>query len=127
MLVSDLGGGKTTFTKGLAAGLGIGATVHSPTYTLHRSYLIDNRDNIISLDHFDLYRTSEDDTIVWVIKELLEQNNSLIVIEWPGINIKSLLSDYLEVNINIEGENRLFNFRSHGPNANELLLRLKNK
>lgn len=125
LLVSDLGGGKTTFTKGLAIGLGISSTVHSPTYTLHRSYSVDSSVGITSLDHFDLYRTNEDDTIAWVIQELLEQDSSLLVIEWPNKSVRALLSDFIEVNIDIKGEDRVFSFYPHGPKANRLISQLE--
>jgi tRNA threonylcarbamoyladenosine biosynthesis protein TsaE len=47
-----LGAGKTTFTRGLCAGLGIGAFVSSPTYALVHEYA--GRD--LTLYHFDMYR-----------------------------------------------------------------------
>ena len=37
-LAGDLGAGKTTFTKGLAKGLGITRTVNSPTFTIIKEY-----------------------------------------------------------------------------------------
>ena len=38
ILTGDLGAGKTTFTKGLARGLGIKQMIKSPTYTIVREY-----------------------------------------------------------------------------------------
>ena len=37
-LVSDLGGGKTTFTRGLARGAGSSDVVSSPTFTISKVY-----------------------------------------------------------------------------------------
>ena len=37
-LVGDVGAGKTTFTKGLAKGLGIERNVNSPTFTIIKEY-----------------------------------------------------------------------------------------
>lgn len=37
-LIGDLGVGKTVFTQGLAAGLGITEPVNSPTFTILQSY-----------------------------------------------------------------------------------------
>ncbi|MGA9233007.1 MAG: tRNA (adenosine(37)-N6)-threonylcarbamoyltransferase complex ATPase subunit type 1 TsaE, partial [Exiguobacterium oxidotolerans] len=50
-LEGDLGAGKTTFTKGLAKGLGIERTVNSPTFTILKQY-----DGRVNLNHFDVYR-----------------------------------------------------------------------
>ena len=53
-----LGAGKTTFTRGLAIGLGLGDSVTSPTFALVNEY----RGKSITLYHFDMYRIeSEDD------------------------------------------------------------------
>ena len=47
-----LGAGKTTFTRGLAVGLGLPDNVTSPTYAIVNEY----RGEEISLYHFDMYR-----------------------------------------------------------------------
>ncbi len=47
-----LGAGKTTFTRGLSLGLGLGDDVTSPTFALVNEYRGEN----ISLIHFDMYR-----------------------------------------------------------------------
>lgn len=53
-----LGAGKTTFTRGLAIGMGLGDNVTSPTFALVNEY----RGKNITLYHFDMYRIkSEDD------------------------------------------------------------------
>ena len=55
LLDGDLGAGKTTFTKGLAAGLGIKRNVKSPTFTIIREY----QDGRIPLYHMDVYRLED--------------------------------------------------------------------
>ena len=52
MLVGDLGVGKTVFTKGLAAGLGITEPVSSPTFTIVQVY----DEGRLPFYHFDVYR-----------------------------------------------------------------------
>ncbi len=50
-LEGDLGAGKTTFTKGLARGLGISRNVNSPTFTIIKEY-----NGKLPLYHMDVYR-----------------------------------------------------------------------
>lgn len=52
VLNGDLGAGKTTFTKGLAAGLGISDVIKSPTFTIIREY----QSGRLPLYHMDIYR-----------------------------------------------------------------------
>ncbi|MDS9023266.1 tRNA (adenosine(37)-N6)-threonylcarbamoyltransferase complex ATPase subunit type 1 TsaE, partial [Streptococcus pneumoniae] len=55
-LEGDLGAGKTTFTKGLAKGLGIKRTVNSPTFTILKQY-----EGRLNLNHFDVSRLENSD------------------------------------------------------------------
>lgn len=53
-LVGDLGAGKTTFTQGLARGLGVQARITSPTFTLINEYTTPTKEAL--LFHVDCYR-----------------------------------------------------------------------
>ena len=55
----DLGAGKTAFTRGLAAGLGVTEQVTSPTYTIVNEYLSGR----LPLFHFDMYRLDSADDL----------------------------------------------------------------
>ena len=55
----DMGAGKTTFTKGLAAALGITDPVTSPTFALVNEYT----EGRLPLFHFDLYRIDSYDDL----------------------------------------------------------------
>lgn len=81
-LVSDVGGGKTTFVKGLARGLGIGDTVQSPTFTLSRLY--SGRDGL-ELHHFDFYRLQEAGIIAAELAESLAHRAAVTAVEWGDI------------------------------------------
>ncbi len=55
----SMGAGKTTFTRGLCIGLGIGDDVTSPTFALVNEY----RGDKITLYHFDMYRVMNADAL----------------------------------------------------------------
>lgn len=91
LLEGNLAAGKTTFTKGLAKGLGIKNTVNSPSFTIMKQYEI----NDIYFNHFDFYRMNslgQD----YDLEEYLE--NSISVIEWPYQVIDLLPQNYLLIN-----------------------------
>jgi tRNA threonylcarbamoyladenosine biosynthesis protein TsaE len=54
-LTGDLGAGKTQFAKGFATGLGVEATVNSPSFVLMAEYV-----GRLPLFHLDLYRLADD-------------------------------------------------------------------
>ena len=54
-LTGDLGVGKTVFTQGVAAGLGITEPVNSPTFTIIQEY----EDGRLPFYHFDVYRLDD--------------------------------------------------------------------
>ena len=79
LLVGDLGGGKTHFTKGIASALGISGMVISPTFTIERIYSGES----LELHHFDLYRILNDVEILAEIKDLIQDRKNVVVVEWP--------------------------------------------
>lgn len=80
-LVGDLGGGKTALVKAIAKGLGIKQTVTSPTFNIHRSYIAPNG---IKLEHFDLYRLSDDEIVLNELAECLEDPKTIVCTEWAN-------------------------------------------
>jgi tRNA threonylcarbamoyladenosine biosynthesis protein TsaE len=80
-LVSDLGGGKTTFVRGLARGMGSEDRVASPTFTISRVYTTPH----LTMHHFDFYRLGEAGLIVEELAEVLDDSRAVIVVEWAGI------------------------------------------
>lgn len=81
-LVGDVGAGKTTFTKGLAQGLGISDEVQSPSFTISRVY--DGRDNL-QLVHYDFYRLSDPGIMASEVSEMVQDATTITVIEWADI------------------------------------------
>ena len=55
-LIGDVGAGKTTFTRGLAQGLGAKNEVTSPSFTISKSYALPNGK---TLTHYDFYRLQD--------------------------------------------------------------------
>ncbi len=82
LLKSDLGGGKTTFVKGLALGLGSQDHVGSPTYTINRVYMCANG---LTLQHFDFYRLNEAGIVANELSEVIDEPNTVTAIEWGDI------------------------------------------
>src|SRR5205807_2663685 len=80
-LVSDLGGGKTTFVKGLAKGLGSQDEVHSPSFTLSNEY----RAGGLKIYHFDFYRLNEPGIMRQELAEAIADLSGVMVVEWPEI------------------------------------------
>jgi tRNA threonylcarbamoyladenosine biosynthesis protein TsaE len=102
VLSSDLGGGKTTFTKGLARGLQSTAVVNSPTFMVERVYPC--RDNI-SLHHFDFYRLTEGGTVARELGEVLEDPKALIVVEWGDIVSEILPIEHIKIVLERQANN----------------------
>lgn len=80
-LSGDLGAGKTTFTQGLAKALNITDKIISPTFVLIRQHPVPNIDRV--LYHIDLYRLEGDINPQDLgLKELWEDKNNIVLIEW---------------------------------------------
>lgn len=88
VLTGPLGAGKTTFVQQLAAALGSGAAVGSPTYTLVHEYPTPRG----LLVHVDLYRLSEPERVAALgIDDYLDRSR-LVAVEWG----EGLLADHPE-------------------------------
>ena len=91
-----LGAGKTTFTRGLAIGMGLGDNVTSPTFSLVNEY----RGEKICLYHFDMYRIMGEDELETTGFYDYPLEDSVFAIEWSE-NISEELPDNT-IYINIE-------------------------
>lgn len=81
-LVSDLGGGKTTLTRGIAEGFGSPDSVASPSFTISYVY---SRPDGKRLHHFDFYRLSDAGIVGAELAEIQQDEDSVVVVEWGDI------------------------------------------
>jgi tRNA threonylcarbamoyladenosine biosynthesis protein TsaE len=95
LLDGELGAGKTTFTKGIARGIGVKEIVNSPTFTIMKKY--NTKDYFRYLYHIDLYRldTVGDD---FDLEEYID-GQGMVVVEWPYKVTQFMPKDYLLVEI----------------------------
>ncbi|MBY6038590.1 tRNA (adenosine(37)-N6)-threonylcarbamoyltransferase complex ATPase subunit type 1 TsaE [Fictibacillus nanhaiensis] len=96
-LAGDLGAGKTTFTKGLAKGLGITRTVNSPTFTIIKEYK-----GRLPLYHMDVYRL--EDSYEDLGFEEYFSGDGVCVVEWATFIEEYLPDERLELVISHKGE-----------------------
>jgi len=99
-LIGDLGTGKTTLTKYIAAGLGVTEQVTSPTFTIIKEY----RTGRIPLFHFDVYRIGDIDEMFEIGYEEYFFGDGICVIEWADLIEELIPEDALTIRIT-RGEN----------------------
>ena len=82
-----LGAGKTTFTRGLAIGMGLPDEVSSPTFSLVNEYRGE-----LTLYHFDMYRILNEEALETTGFYDYMDDSSVIAVEWSE-NIEGCLPD----------------------------------
>jgi tRNA threonylcarbamoyladenosine biosynthesis protein TsaE len=100
-LVSDLGGGKTVFTKGLVRGAGSHDEVTSPTFTISKIYHCP----LFDIHHFDFYRLNQPGIIGLELSEVLSDPKTVTIIEWADIIAGVLPKKRVKINIDNQGDN----------------------
>lgn len=91
-LEGDLGAGKTTFTKGIAKGLGIAKTVNSPTFTIIKEY-----QGKLPLYHMDVYRLKDSEEDLG-FEEYFE-GDGVTVVEWAHLIEDQLPIEFLQIQL----------------------------
>ena len=128
-LEGELGAGKTTFIKGFAKALGVKEKILSPTFVLMKFYKLSksaihplensrakSRGSRVSrradlpyklLVHIDAYRLKDHrDLLPLGIKEILENPENIVLIEWPDRVEKILPKKYIKIHIDHLEENK---------------------
>ena len=88
-LIGDLGVGKTVFTQGVAAGLGITEPVNSPTFTIVQVY----EEGRMPFYHFDVYRIGDVEEMDEIGYEDYFYGEGLCLIEWANL-IEEILPEH---------------------------------
>ena len=92
VLNGDLGAGKTTFTKGIAKGLGIKEIIKSPTFTIIHEY----QDGRIPLYHMDAYRLENGEAEDLGLDEYFD-GDGVSVVEWAQFAEDELPDEFLAI------------------------------
>jgi tRNA threonylcarbamoyladenosine biosynthesis protein TsaE len=103
LLRGDLGAGKTTLVKGIAAGFGAAQEddVTSPTFTLVHEY----RGPRANLYHIDLYRLDTPRELETLGLDDLRSDNSILLIEWGEKFPRLQRERDIEISLERNGEN----------------------
>ena len=94
-LIGDLGVGKTVFTQGVAAGLGITEPVNSPTFTILQVY----EEGRIPFYHFDVYRIGDVEEMEEIGYQDCFYGEGICLIEWANLIEEILPEDYVQITI----------------------------
>ncbi|MDQ3123392.1 MAG: tRNA (adenosine(37)-N6)-threonylcarbamoyltransferase complex ATPase subunit type 1 TsaE [bacterium] len=93
VLSSDLGGGKTTITKGMAKGMGSEDIASSPTFTISKVY----KGKDLDMRHFDFYRLNEGGLVAQELAEYINDPKTVLVVEWGDIINEALPDDRITI------------------------------
>ena len=94
-LTGDLGVGKTVFTQGVAAGLGITEPVNSPTFTIIQEY----EDGRLPFYHFDVYRIGDLEEMEEIGYDDYFFGQGICLTEWAELIEEILPEKRIEVTI----------------------------
>ncbi|MDE5747139.1 MAG: tRNA (adenosine(37)-N6)-threonylcarbamoyltransferase complex ATPase subunit type 1 TsaE [Acetatifactor sp.] len=94
-LIGDLGTGKTVFTQGVAAGLGIAGPVNSPTFTIMQVY----EEGRLPFYHFDVYRIGDAQEMEEIGYEEYFYGEGVCLIEWADLIPELLPQSHVQITI----------------------------
>ena len=104
VLRGDLGAGKTTLVKGIAAAFEAASEedVTSPTFTLIHEY----RGPRVNVFHIDLYRIDTPRQLETLALDDLRSENSILLIEWGEKFPRLVRERDVEITLEQDGESR---------------------
>lgn len=87
-LISDLGGGKTTLTRGIVRGAGSTDVVASPTFMISKIYNAAKS----RVYHFDFYRLKKAGLMEHELHDALADPKAVVIVEWGDV-VKHVLPE----------------------------------
>lgn len=121
LLAGPLGAGKTTLTRGIADGLGVGGRISSPTFVLARVHPAGPLG--VPLIHVDAYRLGGDLSQLDDLDLDTDLERSAVVVEWGEGTADRLSADYLVVRLDRRDDDvRWVELEPHGTWASRRLV-----
>lgn len=106
-LHGDLGSGKTAFVKALAKVLKVEEVVTSPTFVILKIYPLSENLPFSTFAHIDAYKIEDlDEMRVIHFSDLLQEERTLVCIEWAEKIEKLLPHNALHLSLKIVDEKR---------------------
>ncbi len=115
-LDGDLGAGKTTWTRFFGKALGVKRTINSPTFTIMKSYKMEDGRTLYHLDAYRLEGAHQD----LGFEECFE--DGLCVVEWSQYIDEQIPADHLSIALERTGEtSREIEMEAHGEQSAKIL------
>lgn len=99
-LRSDLGGGKTTLVRGIAAGAGSQDAVGSPSFTISREYQAGE----LTIHHYDFYRLPEAGIMSEELRDVMSDSQAVVIVEWADVVADVLPPEHVTITISATGD-----------------------
>jgi tRNA threonylcarbamoyladenosine biosynthesis protein TsaE len=99
-LRSDLGGGKTTFVRGLARAAGSEDGVGSPSFTISREYSTPQ----FVIHHYDFYRLSDPGIMADELQDVMNDKQAVVIVEWADVAEHVLPNERVIIQISATGD-----------------------
>jgi tRNA threonylcarbamoyladenosine biosynthesis protein TsaE len=114
-LRSDVGGGKTTLTRGIVKGAGSDAVVASPTFTVTKHYQIAEHPTLHGIVHADMYRLQDPGIIKHELADVVD-SNTVLIIEWADTVDDVLPDERIVIELQATGSEQQRNVTITIPN-----------
>ena len=113
-----IGAGKTVMVKEIVKTFGVKKTPVSASFSLLKKY----KGKKFNLYHADLFRLEEGEMFNLGFEEMLEDQNSVLLVEWPGPAKNFFPRTRLEITVTLlEGDKREITLKALGKKAQNLL------
>jgi tRNA threonylcarbamoyladenosine biosynthesis protein TsaE len=99
-LRSDLGGGKTTLTRGIARGANSQDAVGSPSFTISREYKTPK----FVIHHYDFYRLAEPGIMADELHDVMSDPQAVALVEWAAVAEHVLPAERVIIKIAASGD-----------------------